>query len=1420
MSRHPSSVTLLFIALVVAAPLFFGPALSIPVAQAAGTFVVTTADDTAGSTCGATCSLRQAINAANNANGGTIQFDIPPSSPAYQTNGLINAWRITLSAANGALPALRGNVIIDGTTQESNWPLSANPLGPEIIIDGVNLSNLSGLRLNGNANIVQSVAVVNFNSTGSSFGAGVGIDVITGANNQIRGSFIGVDQISPSQIGGNGFAGIWIESGATNTIIGGSLTDQLQFNVISGNDLDGIVVQGSGTRIRGNYIGTDRGGRNQLPNNGAGILIRAANDTIVGSTTGDANVAYRNLISGNATYGVVIDGGQNNRIAGNYIGIGVNALGQAVVSLPNGSGGIEIRSDVDLASGNSIGLPSAGGSDPFRNFIAGNTGPGIRLRGSSTENTTIVNNWVGLNDSGTPLASNNNTGGGIIIGEGVTGVTIGGASAADRNVISGNAGDGIVIQGLTAVAPTSNNSILGNYIGTNTAGSFTVSGYPNRSGIVVGDYVRDTTIGGAAANRIGFNLNYGVAITGTGVLTTTLAGNTIRYNGLDGVYAIATTNLTVEGAGSPSLIGDNGRYGVRVTDSALLTFSNLTLSNNTQHGLYLTEVVTTTIDSVTASVNNDGARIEGATDTTIDNSSFVGNRDNGITFTDGVTTTISNVLLQLNADNGLALTGPLVNTTIASTQVISNSLRGIVGVGAMDLLIVGPNNTITGNGGTGMDFTFSAGTVPLRDIAIGSNTFNRNAFTSAGYGLRVVGAPEAAAITANTVDNTVNGGGIAIENANQALVDSNTARYNNGAGILVTTGSLRTQVANSTLISNTVGIQISGATTDQTVVQANTITNNGATGSGATGSGIGVYVLDAQRTEITNNSSIIGNLGAGIHVRGTATQTLVRDNTITNNARGVLVGAPVGQTDAVYPQQTRIVNNSISGNGIPAGGPFPVDASLLGRGIVLNPETNPGGLTTNPNNDIDPPASLRMSATGVLSGTINPAAGAGNCAPVGQTTCLIQVFRPNQTTRDGQGQEFAGQTSAAANGSFAVNVGAIPRQLTLTATDPVSNTSRFVVFTPTPSLSISAPQSRTADPGEQITYTHTVQNNGNLELANVQLTVTTSRGWQNLSPPISIQPSGSFSLAPGAQREVTITLRVPTGGGAEAAPGDDVMTVRVDGTTVSGSNTYTATASLVNTTTVNPRIVLELTPPTAEGRGDPGVPVPYAFQVRNTGNVQASVNLAAAFDDPVVNINWQAALSVNSLVIPAGATRSFQLTVTVPPEGSAPVAGTAVGTTITMTPTSPVDPTQVRTARVTTRVGQISRARIEPASDEKPGAADETVIFVHEVTNLGNGADIFQIVGTANLGSNVTFALLSGGTIDQNGFFNIGANATVQIKVEVKVNALLKAGDVEDIFIELKDRNQNNIGGAFAQDRVLVTRGLVRPWLWVPVITR
>ena len=101
------------------------------------------------------------------------------------------------------------------------------------------------------------------------------------------------------------------------------------------------------------------------------------------------------------------------------------------------------------------GIHTGGG-----NVISGNTGLGVELTG--TADNVIAGNYIGTNAAGTAAISNGGVG--VILTSGANTNTIGGTTAAARNVISGNASDGVLITG----SGTTGNQVLGNSIGTTT----------------------------------------------------------------------------------------------------------------------------------------------------------------------------------------------------------------------------------------------------------------------------------------------------------------------------------------------------------------------------------------------------------------------------------------------------------------------------------------------------------------------------------------------------------------------------------------------------------------------------------------------------------------------------------------------------------------------------------------------------------------------------------------------------------------------------------------------------------------------------------------------------------------------------------------------------------------------------------------
>jgi hypothetical protein len=283
--------------------------------------------------------------------------------------------------------------------------------------------------------------------------------------------------------------------------------------VIKGFDGDGIDIRGGNNTIAGNYIGTDVNGTADEGNDDDGVdIIGGANNIIGGNTAAD-----RNIISGNTGEGVKIDGAgaTGNQVIGNYIGTDVNGT----AAIANSGDGIEITNG---ATGNTIGGTTVG----HRNIISGNTGDGIYIAGAATTGNEIQGNYIGIDVNGTADLGNGNDG---IELDGAANNTIGGDTAGERNVISGNA-YGIYIHEATATG----NTIQGNYVGTAADGT---SDLGNTNS---GFYIEDTgsnTIGGVTSgegNVIAHNGEDGVTVMGT-ASGITIRGNSIHSNTARGI---------------------------------------------------------------------------------------------------------------------------------------------------------------------------------------------------------------------------------------------------------------------------------------------------------------------------------------------------------------------------------------------------------------------------------------------------------------------------------------------------------------------------------------------------------------------------------------------------------------------------------------------------------------------------------------------------------------------------------------------------------------------------------------------------------------------------------------------------------------------------------------------------------------------
>jgi parallel beta-helix repeat protein len=393
--------------------------------------------------------------------------------------------RNIISGNNFAGVLLRNSGTISNTVAGNYIGLDALGTSPVPNTIGISITNgATNNTIGGNTEGSRNVISLN------SF-ANIIIGGSTATTNTIAGNYIG---LFPNGEGSNIFSniGILLIAGANNNRIGGTTTSNR--NVISHHfGGSGIVIEGEGTNynsIIGNYIGTNAAGSASTPNN-TGILIgnKASHNVIGGTTPGS-----RNLISGNLGSGITIggEGTSQNVVSGNYIGTNADGTG----AIPNATAGVAIG----LGASNNVVGGTVSGSG---NLISGNTGVGVALYSKNTANNRVAGNYVGTNAAGTAALPNRY---GIIIGSEAQENLVGGTTPESRNLISGNLDAGLTLDGSGTVS----NTVAGNYIGTNAAGTASVA---NKLGIVFTTGASENTLGGltqGTGNLISGNSEAGV----------------------------------------------------------------------------------------------------------------------------------------------------------------------------------------------------------------------------------------------------------------------------------------------------------------------------------------------------------------------------------------------------------------------------------------------------------------------------------------------------------------------------------------------------------------------------------------------------------------------------------------------------------------------------------------------------------------------------------------------------------------------------------------------------------------------------------------------------------------------------------------------------------------------------------------------
>jgi hypothetical protein len=452
-------------------------------------------------------------------------------------------------------------------------------------------------------------------------------------------------------------------------------------------------------------------------------------------------------------------------------------------------------------------------------------GHGIVLR---SDGNTVDTCFIGTNPAGSGAPGNG--GNGIAVLQDSANNTIGGAGDA-KNLISGNRGHGVLLQG----SGVTGNDVRGNFIGTNLEAPFVA--LPNGlDGISIARGADANTVGTtdlafvtfvAGNNRHGINIS-GAGTDGNTVLHTTVGSNlgsgvrigegaknnVIGGPGVDEFNVISANfgnGVAVTGAGTSGnlvrgnyigtdqdglLEAGNGRNGVAITAGASNNAVGGTapdegnlISSNLRNGVNVAGAGTS--NNLVAG-NLIGTEITGTANQRVDPDPLVGlqvfaNGGSGVVIaagatnnTVGGTTADALNLISGNVRHGVVLAGAgtvnnrvignAIGTNLAGTAAVANGRHGVqVAAGAKQNAIGGTaaGEGNTISGNTRAGVVVLAGQTVIRGNRIGTNAAGTAAVANGSHGV----------IVTNRVSNTLIGG--------TAPGAGNTIAFNGGAGVVI-----------------------------------------------------------------------------------------------------------------------------------------------------------------------------------------------------------------------------------------------------------------------------------------------------------------------------------------------------------------------------------------------------------------------------------------------------------------------------------------------------------------------------------------------------------------------------------------------------------------------------------------------------------
>lgn len=1224
-------------------------------------------------------------------------------------------------------------------------------------------------------------------------GVGGAGETTSNVGNEIAGNLIGTNAAGterPVNVNTDSTqGGINIDAGAVDTVIDGNLIGGLAQGAVENPVIAGIFIAGlgtspttpripTGTVIVRNLIGVNSAGA-AVPNRVGISLGGGANYGPYNTTIGDPAdpVGGRNIIAGNLQVGVEVRETTfkfgDVTIAGNSIGVdrGGNPLPNGVSG--SGAGGEGIRvGRFDPAQPGANGRVTVGPG----NVIASNITFGLRFRsGGHTVRGNLFGTDVAGNASALPVLTpsyqpRTANGAASIWIENGDGITIGGPTAADRNVIafsgstSGRVGVGILIDpdaadvagGTCGAQPctTGGHTIRGNYIGVRADGSAALNSNPSeqaqREGIRLfrtsGNQLRDNVVSGIGAGIVLGGSIAGVAYPANG---NTISGNRIgtRASGLttgavgignreEGIRLLVGTGNRIEG----NLIAFNGTASITqfIQYHGILVGSPGTAANDN-------DLVGNRLLRNGNAGNGNAILVDTADAVTISRSETSTNQGNGIALANGG-----------NSDRA----APTISTIVAGSPPIAGGTTA--GCDGCTVEIFGSTTSEPGEGpvfiasgvASGTSFSIPVPgcqrflTATVTDAAGNTSPFSAVLDSGpAGPCVAVTGPTldPASPSSRNVAPGTSTTYTHRLSHTTQAertytIQITSTLGWASGPAF-VTLPAAPAGGSTSTTFDVTVAVPLGAAAGTQDITTLRAVLGS---------------LSSAQQTDTTTAQPVALN-PASPEVSPGQTQpyapgTVTFVHTVTNT------GDLTGSFEVIGPQ---IV-------GSPPG--FSIASATLGRiSIPGRQSTQLTIVVTTPPTPPTPGNVTVRFAVGVVGGartpdvddliavaavrgfTFTPEAPQTATTPAGANVAIDYVLTNTGNAADSF--TVTGQPTGAPNPLTLVGVAATPALTNLAAgaSASVRVTFRVPPGTTAASYGVSvtaqgtggasppAAVTRTATvdvtgggaatilagPGTpnpvdvrgaagSVTFTNLVTNTGNAAVPIlVPATFTTGlpAGWGATTTANSCDDTPT--IAPGAECSFTVTVSVAADADAGA------YTVRV---TATADNSAQAprppdvTAEATNVVNVL-RVRGVLLEPDNALEGPPGALLTFTHTLTNTGNGADSFDLGAAPALP----GWSVLITPSLVLdVPRGATREVVVTARVPAVVQAGAANSIIVTATAVGGTASDTATDLATAQT------ITAADLSPGGIENLDAG-ATITFTHTLTNTGTTLTAFTV---------------------------------------------------------------------------------------------